>query len=128
MEQMDVVTAFLYGLIDKDVYVEYLTGCEHPKDKVYKLKKALYGLKQSPRLSYQTISKTLEALGFVRSIHDHSLFLNKIKETYTTLYVDNMKILGPNMEFIDLIKKQLAISYKMTDLGPSAMYPGMEIS
>ena len=39
-----------------------------------------------------------------------------------------MKILGPNMEFIDLIKKQLAISYKMTDLGLSAMYLGMEIS
>nr|GFB39386.1 retrovirus-related Pol polyprotein from transposon TNT 1-94 [Tanacetum cinerariifolium] len=49
--QMDVKTAFLYGLLKKDVYVCQPKGFiddDHPSH-VYKLKKALYGLKQAPR-------------------------------------------------------------------------------
>lgn len=46
---MDVKTAFLYGDIDTEIYVDLLLGFE-VKGKVYKLKKALYSLKQAPRI------------------------------------------------------------------------------
>nr|GEX84702.1 hypothetical protein [Tanacetum cinerariifolium] len=49
--QMDVKSAFLYGIIEEEVYV-----CQPPEfkdpdhlDKVYKVVKALYGLHQAPR-------------------------------------------------------------------------------
>ncbi|GKE09674.1 putative ribonuclease H-like domain-containing protein, partial [Tanacetum coccineum] len=42
--QMDVKSAFLYGQIEEEVYVDL----DHP-DKVYKVVKALYGLHQAPR-------------------------------------------------------------------------------
>nr|GFA82646.1 retrovirus-related Pol polyprotein from transposon TNT 1-94 [Tanacetum cinerariifolium] len=49
--KMDVKSAFLYGTIEKEVYVCQPPGFEDPDypDKVYKVVKALYGLHQAPR-------------------------------------------------------------------------------
>nr|GEW30384.1 retrovirus-related Pol polyprotein from transposon TNT 1-94 [Tanacetum cinerariifolium] len=49
--QMDVKTAFLYGPMKEEVYVNQPDGFVDPyhPDKVYRLKKVLYGLKQAPR-------------------------------------------------------------------------------
>nr|GFA23414.1 putative ribonuclease H-like domain-containing protein [Tanacetum cinerariifolium] len=49
--QMDVKSGFLYGTIEKEVYVYQPPGFEDPEhpDKVYKVVKALYGLHQAPR-------------------------------------------------------------------------------
>ncbi|GJS28331.1 putative ribonuclease H-like domain-containing protein [Tanacetum coccineum] len=52
--QMDVKHAFLYGKIDKEVYVSQPPGFIDPKypKKVYKVVKSLYGLHQAPRAWY----------------------------------------------------------------------------
>ena len=46
---MDVVTAFLNGELDEDIYMEVPSGFKDPKRPhlVCKLQKALYGLKQA---------------------------------------------------------------------------------
>lgn len=61
IDQMDVKTAFLYGLIDQLIYVELPKGTETEatKNMVCKLLNALYGLKQSPRLWYERFSTFL---------------------------------------------------------------------
>ncbi|GKG06821.1 integrase, catalytic region, zinc finger, CCHC-type containing protein, partial [Tanacetum coccineum] len=53
--QMDVKTAFLYGPLKEDGFVDPY----HP-DQVYRLKKALYGLKQAPRTWYDELSNFLK--------------------------------------------------------------------
>lgn len=50
IEQMDVKTAFLYGAVQEDIFVEQPHGLNDDSGRVCKLNKALYGLKQSPRV------------------------------------------------------------------------------
>nr|GEZ74305.1 putative Gag-Pol polyprotein [Tanacetum cinerariifolium] len=66
--KMDVKTAFLYGPLKEEVYVNQPDGFVNPyhPDKVYRLKKALYGLKQAPRAWYDELSKFLLSKGFTK--------------------------------------------------------------
>ena len=49
--QLDDKSAFLYGELKEDIFVEQPKGYEKKgsEETVYKLQKALYGLKQAPR-------------------------------------------------------------------------------
>nr|GEW14430.1 retrovirus-related Pol polyprotein from transposon TNT 1-94 [Tanacetum cinerariifolium] len=59
--QMDVKTAFLYGPLKEEVYVNQPDGSVDPyhPDKVYRFMKALYGLKQAPKACYDELSNFL---------------------------------------------------------------------
>ena len=50
VHQMDVMSAFLNGSLEEEVYVRQSLGYEvdGQEEKVYRLKKVLYGLKQAP--------------------------------------------------------------------------------
>nr|GEY05033.1 hypothetical protein [Tanacetum cinerariifolium] len=61
--QMDVKSGFLYGTIEKEVYVYQPPRFEDP-DKVYKVVKALYGLHQDLRAWYETLANYLLENGF----------------------------------------------------------------
>jgi Reverse transcriptase (RNA-dependent DNA polymerase) len=47
---MDVVSVFLVGDIDEEIYTEQPEGFEQREDLVCLLNNALYGLKQAPRV------------------------------------------------------------------------------
>ncbi|GJT21356.1 putative ribonuclease H-like domain-containing protein [Tanacetum coccineum] len=70
--QMDVKSAFMYGKIEKEVYVYQPLGFEDPEfpDGVYKVEKALYGLHQAPRAWHETLSTYLLDNGFQREVPD----------------------------------------------------------
>jgi len=74
VNQMNVTTAFLYGLIDQVVYVE-LPHSYELFNKVALLNKALYGLKQAPHLWYKTLHNLLMSLDFCQLDSDHSMFV-----------------------------------------------------
>ncbi|CAI7784233.1 unnamed protein product [Closterium sp. NIES-54] len=52
VEQMDVKTAFLYGVVDKEIYMKQPEGCDDGSGRVCRHFKAIYGLKQAPRCCY----------------------------------------------------------------------------
>ena len=124
IEQMDVKTAFLYGTLDDDVYVEMPTGFEEP-NKVCKLNKALYGLKQAPRVWFKTLTEFLESLGYHAIPEDPSVYRNKEQGIYIAIYVDDLLIFGPNKSAIATLKQNLSDRFHMTDLGPVAYYHGL---
>nr|GEV11032.1 retrovirus-related Pol polyprotein from transposon TNT 1-94 [Tanacetum cinerariifolium] len=92
--QMDVKSAFLYGIIEEEVYVCQPPGFEdqHFSNKVYKVEKALYGLYQAPRAWYETLSTYLLENGFRRGIIDKTLFIKKDKGDIllVQVYVDDI--------------------------------------
>jgi hypothetical protein len=47
---MDVKTAFLYGTLDKVIYIKDPLGYKQEDGKCLRLKKSLYGLKQAPQV------------------------------------------------------------------------------
>ena len=127
IEQMDVKTAFLYGTLDEDIYVEQPHGFDDGTTKVCKLNKALYGLKQSPRVWYQTLSTFLKSKGYNPIDADHSVF-TKDGKTFVAVYVDDLLLCGPDMEIINTLKRDLSSVFQMVDLGPAHYYLGMSIT
>jgi len=99
------------------------------KDLVCKLKKSLYGLKQSPRMWYQNFDTYILGLGFVRSRADHYVYSNKIGNhfIYVVLYVDDMLLVGNNMDVIKEVKSQLSSKFDMKDIDVANFILGMEI-
>nr|GEZ20297.1 hypothetical protein [Tanacetum cinerariifolium] len=92
--QMDVKTAFLYGPLKEEVYVNQPDGFFDPyhPDKVYRLKKALYGLKEAPRTWYNELSTFLVSKGFSKCSIDPTLFITKHKGDIllVQIYVDDI--------------------------------------
>ena len=126
LEQMDVKTAFLYGYMQEDVYVEQPPEFDDGSGRVCKLNKALYGLKQAPRIWYQTLSTFLQGLGFHPLTSDVGVFAKG--HTYIAVYVDDLLIAGPSKEEIQDLKDALKNRFEMTDLGPCSYYLGMTVS
>ncbi|GJT21456.1 putative ribonuclease H-like domain-containing protein [Tanacetum coccineum] len=87
--QMDVKSAFLYGIINEEVYVSQPPGFVDPKfpKKVYKVIKALYGLHQAPRAWYATLSTFLLKSGYKRGTIDNTLFIKKDKNDIMLVHV-----------------------------------------
>lgn len=131
-DQMDVKTAFLYGLIDQLIYVEIPKGTETEANKniVCRLLKALYGLKQSPRLWYERLSGfLLEKLGLACIYADHSIFITKasLNGPIVSTFVDDIKIMGiKGNSFIARVKAELVAAFLMVDMGPISFYLGLK--
>jgi len=126
IEQMDVKTAFLYGCVQEDIFVEQPHGLNDNSGRVCKLNKALYGLKQSPRVWYKTLSTFLGEAGFTPLDADHSVFVKN--STYIAAYVDDLLLVGPDKADIQRVKDQLSQRFSMTDLGPMTYYLGMTVT
>nr|GEX82767.1 ribonuclease H-like domain-containing protein [Tanacetum cinerariifolium] len=79
--QLDVNSAFLYGDLNKDIYMSLPLGFEcADKNKVCKLNKALYALNQTPRQWNAKLTTVLVEHGFVQSKYDYSLYLKHTNE------------------------------------------------
>lgn len=73
--QMDVKTAFLYGSLDEEIYIEQSQGFEI-NDEVCKLEKSLYGLKQASKQWNQCFSDFLKTFKLQQLHSDSCIFHN----------------------------------------------------
>ena len=132
-EQMDVVTAFLNGDLEEDIYMEIPEGLRTPENEgmVCKLLKSLYGLKQAPRQWYAKIHQyLLDNLNFSSSDNDPCLYVRNSKSgiVIVALYVDDLLILGSCKSEIAVIKGELSARFEMKDMGAAKVMLGIEIT
>jgi hypothetical protein len=98
---------------------------------VCSLKKSLYGLNKAPRQWYLNFDKFITKQGYSRCHSDHCVYFKRIENrSYIILLlcVDDMLVVGSNMEDINFLKKKLTNSFGMKDLGAAKKILGMRIT
>jgi hypothetical protein len=91
----------------------------------------LYGLKKAPRKWYLKFDRFMTEQGYSRCHSNHCVYFKKIENgSYIIflLYVDGMLVSGSNMKDINVLKKKLANSFVMKDLGAAKKILSMQIT
>jgi hypothetical protein len=132
LNSVDVKTAFLYGVLEEDIYLKQPEGCIDPKfpDHVWKLDKAIYGLKQASRVWYQKLKTILTAMDYVISPCDPAIFYryeDDGQRSFLFVFVDDMIVAHSIQSYIDSIKLELATYIEITDCGQLHCFTGIEI-
>src|ERR1700733_2548918 len=105
MTGLNVKTAFLYGKLDKEVYMSQpegfvLKGQEH---KVMRLKLALYGLKQAMLAWWKELESFMKTIGFKRTSSDAEIFVytdKKGRQVIAIVYVDDSLFMGLDKKLV----------------------------
>ena len=76
---LDVRSAYLYGKLEEELYMEFPEGFMPPKmkGKVLRLLYTIYGLKQAGLAWWCTLDKSMQECGFEWLKSDASLFVYK---------------------------------------------------
>ena len=132
LHQIDVVTAFLNGDLDEDIYMEQPEGCADGTnpDFVCKLLKAIYSLTQAHRKwHYKIDSFLLTELGFKTTRSDPCLYIKREGNSIMiiALYVDDLLLAGSDLDAILWMKGELNKRFEMNDLGEAKVCMGLEI-
>ena len=131
IEALDVKTAFLYGKLDEEIYMEQPSGFQTAgKDKVLRLKRAIYGLKQAARAWWIELDKSLKDFGFHRIYADAGIFICRHEDgTYAIMlaYVDDIIITGPDYQVTINRKKLFMERWECRDLGECKEFLRMRI-
>lgn len=123
----DVQVAFLNSNLSKAVAVKPPKGVTLPKGYILMVIKALYGLKQSPRAWYRKFADTLRNWGWRVSAYDACVFINDITGLILEVHVDDINVMGADLQAVLDFKAQLSSEFKMTDGGKCSWYLGMHI-
>jgi hypothetical protein len=130
LEQLDVVTAFLYGKMKELVYIRIPEGMVLDGDfDCLELLKSIYGLKQASRVWNTTFDEFVRSIGFQVSEFDPCLYIKCINGECILLlvYVDDVIVTGSSTEAIINVKTQLKERFEMTDSGACKFVLGIEL-
>jgi len=129
--QLNIKNAFLYGEIDKYIFMEQPPGYISKSHTMHvcKLKKALYGLKQAPRAWFGKIAEYLLFCGYYALDSDSSLFVKKKGELHmlVLLYVDDIILTGNDDGEVAMLRAELSIRFEMKDLGELHHFLGIQV-
>nr|GEY94534.1 hypothetical protein [Tanacetum cinerariifolium] len=130
--QIDVKSAFLYGKIEKEVYVCQPPGFEDPDflNKVYKVEKELYGLHQAPRACSMGLQVKQKEDGiFISQDKYANEILNKfgfsdVKTTSTPMETHKTLLKDEKGEDVDehLYRSMIGSSMYLTSSRPNIMF------
>lgn len=129
IHQLDIKTAFLYGELEEDVWVEQPPGYKSGDNSMAcHLHKSLYGLKQAPRAWHGKLSQELAAMDFKPSAADPALFIKTSSPlVYLLTYVDDILVITGDTAAMNDTKTKIQASFEARDMGPVSFFLGMDI-
>ena len=117
---MDVKTAFLNGYVEEDIFMEKPKGFEsEDSSKVCKLNRSIYGLKQASRSWNHRFDEAIRSYDFIKN-EDEPCVYKKVSGsqlTFLVLYVDDILLIGNNVDMMTSVKVWLSKTFSMKDLG-----------
>ena len=130
--QLDVKAAFLYGKLDKPIYMYQPEGFDDGSDRVCKLIKSMYGLRQSSKCWYRRFDAFMASTGFIRSKVEPCLYysFDNGAMTYVLLYVDDLIIASSSLAILENVQKSLSEEFEMSKLAnlDDTVFVGLNIS
>src|SRR3954465_5813316 len=129
---MDVKTAFLNGDIDEEFYMIQPKNFVDPNDvnKVCKLQRSIYGLKQASRSWNLHFDEVIKGFRFVQSYGEACIYkkVSGSSLAFLILYVDDILLIGNDVELLKSVKDYLNSKFSMKDLGDAAYILGIKIT
>lgn len=147
----DIKSAFLYGDLEEDIYMEVPKGvrvstngkeccmsdddyhpsddtCKYSSNVVCKLRRSLYGLKQAPRCWNTKFKEFLSSFSFYESEADKCIFIGECDgyKVYLALFVDDGLIICKSNIILNSILYELRKQFEIT-VGDSSYFVGLEI-
>src|SRR5271156_7013121 len=102
-------------------------GFDTTEGLVCKLQKGLYGLKQSARIWNTRLRQHLKSLDFQQSSCDPCIYINNASGIIIAVWVDDLIILGKDLNSIDKVKEGLWAEFEMKDLGELQYFLGIQV-
>ena len=127
VQQFDISTAFLYGDLEEEIYMELPQGsAKQETDLVCKLNKSLYGLKQAPRQWNKKFDEFLKKFSLEQSELDKCLYFNENRTLLLILYVDDGIIASKDRRKLNQLMEHLNQNFKLKMLECQS-FLGLEI-
>ena len=129
LQAVDIKTAFLYGKLDKEIYMLQPEGfIEKGNERlVWRLKHALYRLKQAALAWWKELEVSMKQLGFTHLHSDAGIFIHTCCKVLCIAYVDDCIFAGKDLNMIMKIKQQFMRKWECQDLGEAKEFLKMRI-
>jgi hypothetical protein len=129
--QLDIKTAFMYGELKEELYLEQPEGFVVPgrENDVCRLQKSLYGLKQAPRAWNNKFNEFLVKFGLSRCSSDHCVYYRRQEEeiTFVLFFVDDGLVCSNRANTLTDILEHLKTFFEVRSF-PANRFLGLDIN
>jgi hypothetical protein len=132
-QQIDIKTAFLYGLLpdDETQYMFQPEGFEElgKETYVWKLVRGLYGMKQAGRIWNRTMNAKMLQWGFTRLLSESCIYYRKTASgiLIAAVHVNDFLIIASSKAENDRFKQQMRSAWTISELGAVRFVVGIAV-
>ena len=116
---MDVITAFLNGILKEELYNSQREGYLQPSNpsKICCLLKSLYGLKQAAHVWYEAFDSFLLSHGFLKCTSNINVYIKRFGSYLILLglYINDLIIISNDLQYLNTTKSLFSQQFSMNN-------------